>query len=194
MITYRELEPDMWPALEALFGEKGACGGCWCQTWRVERGGKLWEATKGEPARLRMKELVLSGKALGILAFDGDRAVGWCSFGPRADFPRIETMKAYRRDDTDGVWSITCFFIGKGSRGQGVARNLIREAVGAMRKRGVQVIEGYPVPLTKDGKKLPAAFSWTGPQAIFEQAGFTLVQQVSPSRPLVQLQLDVESS
>jgi len=193
VIAYRELEPDMWPKLEALFGEKGACGGCWCQTWRVERGGKLWEATKGEPARLRMQELVQSGKANGILAFDGDRAVGWCSFGPRADFPRIETMKAYRHDASDGVWSITCFFLAKGYRGQGVARKLLQEAIAAMRKRGVNVIEGYPIPLTKDGNKLPSTFNWTGPLRIFEDAGFTLVQRLSQSRPLVRLVLDVLS-
>jgi GNAT superfamily N-acetyltransferase len=190
MIAFRELQPDLWPALETLFGAKGACGGCWCQTWRVERGGKLWEETKGEPARLRMKELVQSGKANGILAFDGDDPVGWCSFGPRADFPRIETMKAYRHDDNDGAWSITCLFLSKENRGKGIARGLIREAIEAMRKRNVRVIEGYPVPLTKDGKKLPAAFSWTGPQRVFEDAGFRLVQQLSASRPLVQLVLE----
>jgi hypothetical protein len=24
------LAPDLWPALENLFGENGAVGGCWC--------------------------------------------------------------------------------------------------------------------------------------------------------------------
>ena len=34
----RELSPELWPAFEALFGEKGACAGCWCMFWRTEKG------------------------------------------------------------------------------------------------------------------------------------------------------------
>src|SRR5215470_8262306 len=29
------LTPDLWPALEDLFGKKGACNGCWCMYWRI---------------------------------------------------------------------------------------------------------------------------------------------------------------
>jgi hypothetical protein len=29
-ITIRPLTPDLWPAIEDLFGENGAVGGCWC--------------------------------------------------------------------------------------------------------------------------------------------------------------------
>ena len=36
-------------AIEALFGERGACAGCWCMHWRLERGGQLWRAMQGEP-------------------------------------------------------------------------------------------------------------------------------------------------
>jgi hypothetical protein len=30
-LTIRPLTPDLWPALEGLFGKNGACNGCWCQ-------------------------------------------------------------------------------------------------------------------------------------------------------------------
>ena len=33
-LTIRPLTPDLWPALEDLFGETGACNGCWCMYWR----------------------------------------------------------------------------------------------------------------------------------------------------------------
>lgn len=26
----KELTPELWPALEKLFGKNGACAGCWC--------------------------------------------------------------------------------------------------------------------------------------------------------------------
>ncbi len=87
-LSFEELRPEHWSALEELFGENGACGGCWCQWWRVERGGRLWEETKGERARSRMKELVETGKALGILSFDDKRPVGWCSFARLNDHSR----------------------------------------------------------------------------------------------------------
>ncbi|HYE79150.1 MAG TPA: GNAT family N-acetyltransferase, partial [bacterium] len=188
-ITYRELTPDLWPQFETLFGDKGACGGCWCMYWRVEKGGKTWDAMTGDPAKAAMRQLVTAGEATGILAFDGDTPVGWCSFAPRTDYPRLERTKAYARDDLDGVWSIPCFFIVRTHRGRGVARGLLTAAVKAIRKRKGRAIEAYPVTLTADGKKLPAAFAYTGPLPIFEEQGFEVIQRLAPSRPLVRLDL-----
>ena len=188
-IETRELAPELWPAVEELFGPRGACGGCWCMWWRVERGGKLWDETKGEPARRAFRGLVASGRALGVLAFAGGRPVGWCAFGPRAEFPRTERVRAYRRADAAGVWSINCFFIARPHRGRGVARALLAAAVAACRRHGAAVVEGYPVTAAADGKPLAAAFAWTGPLALFEEAGFQVVQVDSPSRPLVRLAL-----
>ena len=31
--TIHPLTPDLWPALEDLFGKRGACNGCWCMYW-----------------------------------------------------------------------------------------------------------------------------------------------------------------
>ena len=33
--SIRPLTPDLWPALEELFGPAGACGGSWCTSWRI---------------------------------------------------------------------------------------------------------------------------------------------------------------
>ena len=82
----RRLRKDDWPHLEALFGAKGACGGCWCQWWRLPRGGKLWDETKGARAKRMMKKLFASNEITGLLAYDRKRPVGWCSFGPRSVF------------------------------------------------------------------------------------------------------------
>src|SRR5262249_49234892 len=40
--TVKEYAPSLWPALEELFGENGACGGCWCMVWRVQKG-ERWD-------------------------------------------------------------------------------------------------------------------------------------------------------
>lgn len=187
--TFKEICADLWPDFEALFGAKGACGGCWCQSWRVLQGGKLWEETKGEKARQLTRSLILTGRMTGLLAYEGDKPVGWCSYGPRVVFPRLERVKAYRRDDTEGIWSITCFFIPKEYHHKNLARQMLAAALRFMKKRHVRIVEAYPVPPTLDGSKLPGAFVWTGPLSIFEKAGFEIVQRISHSRPLVRLKL-----
>ena len=182
-----ELTPRLWPALEQLFGPRGACAGCWCMWWRVERGGALWDKTRGAPAKRTFKKLVSGGKAHGILAFIGDRPVGWCAFGPREDFPRISTVRAYKGVDTPpGLWSINCFFIDKDHRGQGVARALLAAALAACKRHRAKVIEGYPVDSTV---KIGAAFAWTGPRSIFDRRGFREVPTPPTSKPLVRLRL-----
>ena len=36
-LTIRPLTPDLWAALEDVFGENSAVGGCWCMYWRIGR-------------------------------------------------------------------------------------------------------------------------------------------------------------
>jgi hypothetical protein len=45
------------------------------------------------------------------------------------------------------------------------------------------------VTLTKDGKKLPASFSYQGPEIVFQRLGFKEVQRLAPTRPLYRLKL-----
>ncbi len=190
--TFKEASSELWPDLVELFGQKGACGGCWCQWFRIPHGGKMWRDFKGEKARRAMKKLFDSGQITGLLAYDGKQPVGWCSYGPRAVFPRVETMKAYRLDpaeDRNKIWSVNCFYIHKNYRQQGLAQKMLAAALKFLKKRKVKVVESYPVPLTKDGQKLPAAFVYTGPLTIFEQAGFEVIQRLSYTRPLMRKKL-----
>jgi hypothetical protein len=54
-----------------------------------------------------------------------------------------------------------------------VAKALLAHALGSMRRRGVEIAEGYPVKPNKDGTYI-AAFSWTGTRSLFRKEGFTL--------------------
>ena len=190
-IEVRELERGDWPVIEQLFGSNGACGGCWCMWWRVERGGKLWEASKGEPNRRAFRRLVTDGKALGVLAFEGGEAVGWCCVGPRADFPRTERVKALKGEWDEGTWSVVCFFVPAKQRGRGVASRLLEAAVALARRHGARTLEGYPVRATKAmrGAPIPAAFAWTGVTPMFAAAGFERACAVESARELWKLAL-----
>jgi len=183
--TFKEITSECWPEFERLFGDNGACGGCWCQHWRVPKGKQIWQDTKGDRARSMTEALIQSNRMTGLLAYDGTTAVGWCSYGPRSAYIRINQIKAYERDDIDGIWCINCFFIDKKYRHQGLAGDMLNAALKFLKKRKVKTVEAYPTPLTKAGKKLPAAFVYTGPLKMFEDAGFEIIQRHSHSRPLV---------
>ena len=183
-LIVRPLEPDDWPHLARLFGDNGACGGCWCMWWRVPRGGKLWEEAKGKKNRDTFRRLVKARKVHGVLAFVGKEPVGWCSFGPRGDFPRLETVKALRRDFDEGTWSIVCFFIPARWRGKGVASRLLEAATNRARELGARVIEGYPIVPKEDSGPVPAAFAWTGVPVLFERAGFEELERPGAARPI----------
>jgi len=156
--------------------------------WRAESR-KVWNEIKGARAKEMFKGLIQEGKAHGLLAFAENEPVGWCSFGPRQDFPSLEKVAAYKRNDTSGVWSINCFFIHRKWRGRGLVRMLLKAAVEAIRKRGVKIVEAYPVTTTKDGRRLSAFLAYTGPLKIFEELGFKIVQSVNPLKPLMRLEL-----
>jgi GNAT superfamily N-acetyltransferase len=189
MFTFREVSAELWADFEKLFGDNGACGGCWCQWWRMPKGGKLWDETKGAKAKRMMKKLFMSNQITGLLIYDGDQPVGWCSYGPRTIYPRLNRIRAYVRDDIDGVWSINCFFIDRHYRRRGLARLMLQAALKFIRKKKVKIVEAYPVTLTKEGKQLPPAFSYTGPLKIFTDEGFDIIQRLSHSRPLVRKNL-----
>jgi GNAT superfamily N-acetyltransferase len=173
-IETRELEPGLWPALEQLFGANGACGGCWCMSWRRQPRDD-WEHDKGAVNKARLRELVITGKAHGILAFSEGRPVGWCSFDRRVDYPRLNRAPSLKCDDAEQVWSVPCFFVHKDFRGQGVGTALLRHALVAMKALGAEVAEGYPVKPFKSGKKIPGAFAWTGTRSLFAKQGFVVV-------------------
>jgi len=151
---------------------------------------KAWQNMRGAGAKKCFRELVQKGKANGILAFFGNESVGWCSIGPRKDFPVLQKSKTYKRDDTNHVWSVTCFFIHRRWRRRGLSRGLLKTAVEAMRKRGVKVVEAYPVTTTKDGRRVGSSMAWTGARVDdFRRTGFKTVQTTNPLRPLVRLEL-----
>lgn len=169
-LEFRELSPDLWPQMQALFGKTGACGGCWCMSWRLKKGEK-WESVKGEPARQRMKDLVASGRAHGILAFADGEPVGWCSFDRRTDYDRLNRAPSLKCPDAEQVWSIPCFFIKRGYRNRGISGGLLDAALSALQRLGATVAEGYP-QRPKQGR-LADPFVWTGILSVFERAGFT---------------------
>ena len=185
-LSFQPLTAERWDDFEALFGEKGACGGCWCMLWRLSK--KQFESQKGEGNRLAMKAVVDSGEVPGILAFDGSRAVGWCAVAPRSSYPALSRSRILKPVDDRPCWSVACLFIERSYRKKGVSTGLLIAASEYARSQGAELIEGYPVE-PKSDKDIPPAFAWTGIPGAFIRAGFKEVARRSPTRPIMRLEL-----
>lgn len=172
-VTTKDVKPESWPQIEKLFGKNGACGGCWCQAWRVHKG-EHWKDIKGATAKSRLRRGVHNGTVHGVLAFVKDTPVGWCTFGPRESFPRLNRAPSLTCDDSSRVWSVPCFFVSRHFRDRGIAGALLKHSLRSMKRLGVGIVEGYPVKPDKAGKYI-AAFSWTGTRSMFRKEGFIVV-------------------
>ena len=170
---------DRWADLEALFGARGACGGCWCMTWRLPRA--EFNRNKGEANRNALRNLVRKGPAPGVLAYVDGKPVGWCAVAPREAYPALERSRILQPVDAQPVWSISCLFVEKNYRRQGLSSKLIQAATKFAISQGANIVEGYPQVV--EGS-LPAAFVWTGLEQSFQRAGFVEVARRSPKRPI----------
>ena len=166
-------------------GEKGGCGNCWCMYFRLPY--KTFQDNKPDGNKKKMKELVKAGLPQGLIAFKNEEPVGWIAMAPREDYLKLGNSRAFKRIDEKPVWSITCFFIKKEFRHQGLSEQLIRGAIDFARKKKIKTLEGYPaIPYAE---KVPHAFLWVGVLSSFIKNGFTIVQQHSKSRAMVRIEL-----
>jgi len=171
------LTPELWPALEDLFSGQWPVGRCWCMYWRI---GSEYSKQPGAANKAAFCELVTSGPPPGLLALDGDLAVGWCQLTPRAALPWLDHTWRLKRVDDVPVWSLSCFYVRKGYRRRGVTSALIAAALDTARRAGAPALEAYPL----DAKLTPSASS-TGYVSTFKRAGFKIVVRHVPPRPIM---------
>ncbi len=180
-LVFRPLTPSRWRDLEMLFGERGACGGCWCMWWRMKR--SEFKMGKGEKNKNALKRIVASGEIPGIIAYSGREPVGWCALAPRQNYPVLENSRVLAPVDEKPVWSVTCFFVAKPYRVKGITSQLLKAAVIYAQKQGARIIEGYPVEPKKG--RMPDVFVYTGLASGFRSAGFVEFLRRSETRPIM---------
>jgi len=179
-VQFRPLTLANWADLETLFGPRGACGGCWCMTWRLSA--SAFERNKGAGNRRALRKIVASGEPTGILAYLEHEPIGWCAVAPRERYVRLAGSRVLKPVDSCPVWSVSCLYVARAHRRGGLSAMLLAAAARYVAEQGGQTLEGYPLD---PKKRLPDAFAWTGLLPAFRKAGFQEVARRSPTRPIM---------
>jgi GNAT superfamily N-acetyltransferase len=169
----KPLGPDTWDAFAGLAERhNGVWNGCWC-TWFHTFNAEKTHTVEGN--RALKEQLVREDRAHAALVFDGDTAVAWCQYGAPAELPNINHRKEYEAT-RDGLpdYRLTCFFVDKKYRRQGMAGVALRGALDLIAQAGGGVVEAYPQDT--DGKKITASFLYSATRSLFEEAGFAYLR------------------
>jgi len=188
-LTVKPLTATRWPDLEAIFLARGCSipRGCWCMYYRESGNSPVPRGlTPPQARKQRLRELVGGKVPPGLIAYQGKTPVGWISLGPREDFAKLARSPVMKPVDDAAVWSIVCFVVPSEYRHQGVAHALLEGAIAWCAKRGVRLLEAYPVDKARRGAD---EWMWFGAKSMFDRAGFTEVARRKPERPIVRLHL-----
>ena len=163
---------------EALFSSRGAPGYCWCMAWRATPA-ELRNAS-GPQRRNQMLGRIESAVPVGLLAYLAGEPAGWVSVAPKETFRGLGGPEP---GPGESVWSLTCMFLRRNLRGQGLAHRFIAAAAGHAREQGGTVLEAYPV-----APDAPS-YRFMGFVPAFEAAGFTHVGMAGSRRHVMRLSL-----
>jgi GNAT superfamily N-acetyltransferase len=163
-IDVRPVTGRNWGDFVRLFEAKGSPHYCWCTPHRVQTAKALTDSQK----KSCMETLVRSQSPIGVLAYDGDEPVGWCSVAPRETYVRLERSRTMPRltTRTTPTWTILCFFVARPYRARGVAHALAEGAVAYARAQGAAIVEGYPFDTAR------ISSTHRGHSRVFKAAGF----------------------
>src|SRR4029453_2329299 len=98
-----------------------------------------------------IRSIIERGPPPGLLAFEGDLAVGWAQRGPRGQLPWLEPNRRLAQPADIPLWCLSCFFVSRKHRMRGVSAALIGAALRHAKSAGAKVLEAYPVDVEQPG-------------------------------------------
>ncbi|MBI3173983.1 MAG: GNAT family N-acetyltransferase [Chloroflexi bacterium] len=178
----RPLNESTWPDFARLVEKhNGVWGGCWCMAFHEEGVGRGKTAAQN---RSEKENRVRAGRAHAALVYDGPNAVGWCQFGSTDELPRIKHKREYQNGlDQLPDWRITCFFVDREYRGQGVASLALEGALNEIARLGGGTVESYPEEV--EGRSTSGSFLHNGTLSIFERLGFRRMRRLGKNHWVV---------
>jgi ribosomal protein S18 acetylase RimI-like enzyme len=173
--TIRLLDASTWEAFAELVDRNnGVFGGCWCMGFHFE----TVREGRGISRRTAKQDRVRTGQAHAALVLDEDGlAQGWCQYGSPAELPGINHRREYDKDAPPYPdWRITCIYVDKKHRGQGIARAALEGAMHQIAQLGGGLAEAIS-EVTAD-REAQGRFLFSGTVELFEDYDFTRVRQV----------------
>jgi GNAT superfamily N-acetyltransferase len=164
-----------------VHSERHGCGWCNCVAWWVPTW-EGWGQRTADQNRALREDLFGRGQYDGYLLYADGQPVGWCQCGPRDRLPKL--VQQFRLQPDPKVWAITCLLISPTIRKKGLAAHLLEEVLQDLRAKGVPRVQAFP----RRGQNLPDEDVWTGPEALYRQAGFVL-ERDNPEKPIYCKQL-----
>ncbi len=169
--TVTTLDPSTWDQFADLVERNnGIFGGCWCISFHRDR-------PEGLGPRAAKEQLVRTAEAHAALVLDAEGAAqGWAQYGP-TDGLGIKHRREYEKQPPPTPdWRITCIFVDKRHRGQGVARAALEGALEQIAARGGGLVEA--ISEVTDGREAHGRFLFSATVELFEDLGFTRIRQV----------------
>lgn len=140
---------------------------CYCVAWWVPTW-DCWGRRSAEENRSLREKLFRQGRYDGYLIYVDGQPAGWCQCGPRDRLPKL--LRQFNLEHDPGVWAITCMLIVPRFKKQGLAHRFLALVLKDLKARGVERVQAFP----RRGRALPDEDVWTGPEAIYQKAGFDL--------------------
>jgi ribosomal protein S18 acetylase RimI-like enzyme len=124
---------------------------------------------------------------------DSGTAQGWCQYGSPEELPSIKHRREYEKDAPPRPdWRITCFYIDKKHRGQGIARAALEGALGQIAAAGGGLVEA--ISEVTAGREAQGRFLFSATVELFEQYGFARRRQVGKHAWIVSRQVSAAAS
>lgn len=154
---------------------------CFCTAWWVPTW-EGWGDRTAEENRAFRDSLFAQGMYDGYLLYADDEPVGWCQCGKRDRLTKLVESHGLQPDSD--VIAITCFFIAPRYRGHELAHRLLQGVLRDLQNKGEKRVQAFPC----HRQGLPPEDVWTGPESLYQQAGFRRVKKCE-KRTVMELRL-----
>ena len=163
---------------ETLFGAPGGPKPCWCMTWRATP--EEIKDNKGPARRRQILGRIADGVPVGLLGYAAGEPVAWVSIAPRDTFCNLGGPADIPEQK---VFSLTCMYVRRQLRGEGLGRQLIAAAIAHAQAHRADILEAYPVAPSSP------SYRFMGFVPAFEGFGFVEVGKAGTRRQVMRLTL-----
>lgn len=147
---------------------------CYCYFFHSDCSTEDWMKRTCKENREASKQLILSNRMNGLMAFVDNKPVGWCHSDKKSSLVGLKHHLNIVIDSNEKVGAIVCFIVAPKFRRKGIARKLLSHSCEEFKNQNYSYIEAYP-------KKECASNSgnYHGPLSMYLSDGFVVYKEFS---------------